>query len=288
MISFFSKNKLLHCLVVPALVFVLLAPSAALLVLPREATASVPIHCSILDFNCDKEGFFDLLLRIVTSALIQFLTQQIIGWIQGGGGDFVQDFEGFLRGQVDQRGGEFLNQIAGLNLCGNLGSFLNRGLRRSAGSGSRLSQKLTCTVTAIVANVQAYFQNFQNGGWPAFISYNLSPQNDPYAAYLIAFEEKILSEAARADAINQQYLTGQGFLGVQAQNQTCEYDSYTGAPIGCTTQSRVQTPGSLVTDELRKAVGSNFDFIVNSDELSEAIVAIANALVTRLTTAVFP
>lgn len=281
------------------LVISFLMPSVAVLLAPRDANASVPIHCTIfLDFNCIKESVLDLLARVITKTIIDTITNSIIAWIQGGGGDnvgFVGNLEQEFRRQADIRGGQFLNQLAGVNLCGDIGLSLQITLRTGGGS---LSRRLECSVTDIVANVNDFFRDFSRGGWPAFIRISMEPQNNPYGAFWIAVDAKAEAEFAGRKAFERNILPNINFQGVRKTDKHCQSEKLVGPlPPGdkediqdngdgtysyCYTETRVLTYGHLIADVLSKATNNTFDFSDSADEISEALVRIANALISKL------
>lgn len=280
---------------------------------PREAQAipvtivgsiPLPIWCVLgLDFNCIKESVLDLLARVITKIVIDTITNTIIAWIQGGGGDnvgFVGNLEQEFRRAADIRGGQFLNQLAGVNLCGDIGLSLQITLRTGGGS---LSRRLACSVTDIVANVNDFFRDFSRGGWPAFIRISMEPQNNPYGAFWIAVDAKAEAEFGGRKALERNLQYNIGFQGVRKTDKRCQTEKIIGAPPPghditdiqdngdgtysyCFTETSVKTPGHLVADVLSKATNNTFDFSDDADEINEAIVNIANALISKIISSV--
>ena len=163
---FFKKWKNTRAFAAAVVIAVLLISPVTPSFTFKQARASVPTHCTPLDVVCSlKEGLFsagfglDFLWREIASILIRVLTNSIIAWIQGDGGGnvgFVGNFENEFRRQVDGRAGEFLNNLAGVNLCGNIGLYLQISLRTYPGFRDYFS----CTLTDIVDNVEDFFTDF--------------------------------------------------------------------------------------------------------------------------------
>lgn len=239
--------------------------------------------------------------RIVVRALLIAATNQIVAWIQGGGGSnvgFVKNYEKELRRQVDARAAEFLNHLTGINLCGNIGAFLRVSLRVPR----QLREQVECTVTQIIANVEDFYQNFSNGGWPVFAEIAANPQNDPYGAYLLALDAKLATEISTRQRVEVGVSTGSGFLGFRvAKGEKCEPISRptqdpTGgeAPGGipivtkheegtfCYTEYETRTPGQIIHDQLSKSLGTGIDFAISAKDFDEAIAVIITALINRL------
>jgi hypothetical protein len=251
-----------------------------------------------------KECTIDPIFRLIASVLIRSITNSIIAWITGDGGrnvGFVQNFERELRTELDIRGGEFLNQLAGVDLCGDLNAFLQLRLRASPS----LRRRFACTVTDIVENVQHFFDDFGNGGWPAFVRISLQPQNNQYGAFAIGYDAMLSEQAAAALGLKQTYLGGQGYKGSQSRGRRCVDDpteviGLTGGgalPEGsildqekdsegklkyCYSEFDVKTPGGLIAYTLARTTNIGLDFTVVADELNEAFESIIFALLQKL------
>lgn len=301
-LSKYIAGFLLITLVIPMLFFAQPQEAQAI---PVTIVGSIPlpIFCVLgLDFNCIKEAALDLIARVVTKVILDTLTNTIIAWIQGGGGEnvgFVGNLEQEFRREADIRGGQFLNQLAGVNLCGDIGISLQLTLRTGGGS---LNRRLACSVTDIVANVNDFFRDFSRGGWPAFIRISMEPQNNPYGAFWIAVDAKAEAEFGGRKALERNLLQNIGFQGVRTSDKRCQSERLIGPlPPGdkediqdngdgtysyCYTETRVKTPGHLVADILSKATNNTFDYSDTADEINEALVNIANALISKLITSV--
>src|SRR3990167_8671026 len=281
------------------LIFALLLPSllipAAILVVPQKAQALVPIvkppiACAILDIECIKEYTLDILVATARNAALQTITRSIVSWIQGGGGNFIQNLEQELGRQLDLQLGEFLNKLAGINLCGNIGFYLNLNFRSPLLSSNRnFQQQLQCSLSDIVGNVQNFFSNFYDGGWPAFIRISLIPSQNYYGAYLITHDLKLDQELSLVNSIQKNFLAGKVFLGIQDCQQVPDgdYNLETGEPTYYT-QCRTTTPGATVARALEKAaVDTPLEQIVNSHEIEEMVNAKLNALIKKVMTGIF-
>lgn len=232
-----------------------------------------------------KQTIINILARIAIAALIRAFTNQVIGWIQNDGGSnvgFVDDLQGQLRREADIEGANFLNNLTGVNLCGDIGSALKITLR----SPSSLQQRLGCTVTDIVSNVNDFYQDFSNGGWPAFLKIGLEPQNNPYGAYLIALDAKVAAEASARDGLLQRFLAGSGFQGTLDKVKVCVpiQPSGPGGTIGeeCHYDTKIKLPGSAVASILPSTIMSDLNYLYAAREIDDAIIAVANALIGKV------
>lgn len=239
-------------------------------------------------------------MKAIASAILRSLTQSIITWIQGGEPNFIGNLESYLRNELDFRAGQFLNNLAGVNLCGNIGVYLQLHL---GGRPRGLSQQLGCTLTNIVDNVNHFFGDFRYGGWPAFLRVGLDPRANPFGAWIIAYDAKLQAEASIASKIHNEFIAGNGFLGLKKceeitidnpddLKEVTIVDDETGEPTTITipatrTECTATTPGKLVSDMLSKSVGIDLDSVVNAHEIEEAINAIFTALVGRMISGIF-
>lgn len=230
-----------------------------------------------------KDYVLDTIARVATLTVIRGLTNSIVGWIQGGGGGLVENLEQEFKIQADAAGGEILNEIAGINLCGDLSAFLQLTLRSPR---SKLRAQLECTATDIVQNVENHYRDFSEGGWPAFVSLSIEPGNTAAGAYFISLDSKIAAERKQRETTLAKYLAGDGFLGLTEEVEVCEpARNRAGRQTGQTTCRREKTiklPGKQVSAFLEKSLNIEFDFLNVADELNESIIAISNALLTRL------
>ncbi len=286
-----------------------------------QCSITNPPGVHLLSADGLKKWIFDPAARVIIRALLQATTQQIVSWIQNDGGKnvgYVKNLEQALRREADAAGGEFLNNLTGINLCGNIGAYLRITLRTPG-----LRQRLECSVTDIVRNVDNFYRDFQQGGWPAFIRISLEPQNNPYGAYLIALDAKIEAEARRQQGFLEPLKRSYPFLGFRVPKEVCnevESEAIESAAIVATTEEEVKqieeiteslsgtgtaapgkkerkkichnefetkTPGQLISDGLSKATFGGLDFAWAAKEFDEAISVIINALINKLVTTAF-
>lgn len=282
---------------------------AAVITVPGSVTTTNPPAVKFLSMDWIMKWIVNPAVRVVIRSLLQATTNQIVAWIQGEKNvGYVKNIEQAFRRQADIAGGEFLNKLTGINLCGNIGVFLRITLRTPP-----LRQQLACTVTDIVRNVETFFRDFENGGWRAFIKISVEPQNNPYGAYLIALDNKIAAEARAKEGLLEPLRKSYPFKGFQVPVEKCEIGTIDVLPeepvveqeegellpeeerrVGpslipgggrqrfCHTEYETKTPGELISDTLSKSVGSGIDFGVHAKDFDEAIATIINALLNKL------
>lgn len=229
-----------------------------------------------------KEYVLDPAVKSLAALLLQALTRLIIQWVQSGGNtNFVSNLQSALFRVADEAAGEFLNQLAGANLCSPFANRLRGAFQRPS---LNLSSRLTCTATDIFRNIQTsyedFLRDFGRGGWLAYQS-TMTGGNNYIDALINSYDAKLTAESRRVSVLRTQYDAGQGFLGVRVKKQNCqdfpEYEN----PI-CTTVDVQTTPGKLVVEQVSHVFNSGIDQAVNADEIAEAIDAIISLLINQL------
>lgn len=230
-----------------------------------------------------KEYVLDPAAKLLVSFMIQTLTRAVISWIQGGGNtNFISNLQAAATRVADEAAGEFLSQLAGMDLCQPFS--LNIKLVFQIPT---LRDRLRCSATDIFRNLETSYENFLNnftsGGWIAFQTAML-PQNNYIDVLINAYDEKLRRESRQIAILEEQYQAGQGFVGIRIKKELCEdiIDDDGNPAASCSTQYINTTPGTLVSDQLKKTFGSGWDQAVDADEIGEALDAIIVALVQQL------
>lgn len=239
-------------------------------------------------------------IRAAMMIFIRTLTDQTVAWIREDNGrnvGFVKNLEQNAKSELDARAAEVLNHIAKINLCSvDLHRLLR--LQLSQPGFEHLNTQLQCTLTKLVANVESFYQDFNNGGWPAFIGIAVDSQNNYVGASLIAQLNYQNAVNAATQASEKRISLGSGFEGVtfKKESEVCDEDeddpdplSQTGViPGHCYIQTDISTPGELVSNALDEAVnrtGVNLG-IAHSTAIANAVDAaiqtIIGALVERI------
>lgn len=211
-------------------------------------------------------------LSTLKKRILDVMVDQIITNIQGGGKpQFVTDWSKFLEDAGQAAVGDFAREIGAGFLC----EPFNLQVQLQLLQVKTFSQKATCTLDKIVGNINNFYRDFRNGGWIAFGT-GFQPQNNYFGALIMAAQTQSLKAERAALSAYSEAQAGSGFL----STKKCDIDPATGKEVNCV----VVTPGSTVAGLVTKAVGSDFDFIVNAEQLGDYVASIVNALVNRLFT----
>lgn len=212
-------------------------------------------------------------LSSLKKQLLDYLVDQIIASVQGGGEpQFVTDWQGFLADAGNRAAGEFAQEVGLGFLC----SPFNFQIQAALLPVPEFAQAASCTLDDIVGNIEAFYEDFRNGGW---IAYGTSwrVENNFFGALAMASKELGIKQESAAFAAFSEAFSGGGFL----SSKKCQKDANgNDIPDTCV----ITTPGSTVSNLVSKAVGSDFDFIVNAEQLGDYASAITNALINRLIT----
>jgi len=207
----------------------------------------------------------EFILETLKKRLLDMMVDQIIQWIQGGGEPkFVTDWKGFLEDASNAAVGDFAQEIGLGFLCDPFHFQIQIGLLPVP----RFSDQVTCTLDEIVGNIENFYTDFSNGGWIAYTA-SLEPQNNYFGAMLMSNIELEERKASAQLAQQNEALAGGGFLSTKkcdAFGQNCV----------------ITTPGNVIGDLTAKAIGTDIDYILSAEQLSDYVAAIANAAINRL------
>jgi len=302
MAKYFSKKSTIVIFLV--LLFLFAIPKPALAITTWEAnplvwaynmiTASestITAGAAVATITQDLfEWAYDFATEVLKRQLLNMMVDQIVTWIQGGGDPkFITDWPGFFRDAVDQAGGKFIQQIGLSQLCSPFKLLLGAAFIPIP----TFTERSSCTLSKVGANLDAFLKDFNNGGWVAWQEMVLKPQNNVYGAYLMAWDQYEIEKSAAAKAAEAEAQAGRGFLSAK---RCIQYDpeaaeacaQLTGdeataceAQVPCL-KYEIVTPGAVVGDLAGKAVGSDIDWLVNAEDLSAYVAAITNAILNRM------
>ena len=250
------------------------------------------------------EDFFKQMLALLKKKILDMMVDQIVMWVQGGGEPkFVSDWGGLLKDAANEATGNFINAVGLTQLCEPLGGGLAGNLKIAVQASlipvKKFSERARCTLKDIVANIEDFANDFQAGGWLAY-SESWNPQNNYFGLVIMASAELEDQQSKASGAIWSEAIAGAGFLSTkkcvraktdegdptitaEEMEETREaIDSKKEVPARLCAEYEITTPGKTVGDAVAKAVGADIDFLVNAEDLSEYIAAIADALINRI------
>ena len=231
--------------------------------------------------NFSKECILDALVTMLGQSLINNLTGSIVDWINSdfeGGPAFVTDPAGFFVNIADETAGNFIEtQLGpiGQLLCSPFDLRLRLNLWLST-SASR-KQYIGCRLTDIQMNIHDAFTSggfIANGGWRTFNAMTSDPRNNQFGAYILASDALNMEFIKKANEKLRELSQGRGFL---SYKKCVAYSPATNASGGhdCA-RYEVQTPGSLINNQLENVFGSELRKFELADEINEVFQALVN------------
>lgn len=226
----------------------------------------------------------------VAQGILQTMTGKIIALIGNGNKGapmFVTNLQGHLQGVGDSQTSAFLVQFAA-NSKSPFAASIASSLRTNYLRGTSLAgfwAANQCTLSKSSSDVNKFLAgDYSQGGAKAWFALTTQEQNNPYMLYQNSQAQlgSVVggAQAARTAQVNQ----GQGFL------STCTTDSGNSSAAGanpgdkCTNKNgspgTVQTPASVISASLNKALGSTIDRTVNINQISQIISSIVSSLVS--------
>lgn len=197
--------------------------------------------------------------------LLTMITDQIIAWIEGEGKPlFITDWKAFLAQGVNVAVGDLAEDLNMGYLCSPFGFQVQLTILRPP----RFTERITCTLEDIVANIENFYEDFRNGGWIAY-SEIWQPQNNYYGSVLLAMQEMNRRTALERESNLFEALAGGGFIGTRTCDSTGRF---------CT----ITTPGAQIGALAAKAIGSDIDYLINANDLAVYVAAISDAFINRL------
>lgn len=242
-------------------------------------------------------------------SLMNYITQNIVAWGQGKDA-FTTDFS--FTDAIDVAGGTFLNELVGINFCGDWGAKI----KISLAEVKEFKQDAVCTFSEIGHNFNDFMDDFNNGGWEGWIQLTES-SNNPYSIYLDAWGEKLKKENETKSQLKEKTSVGGGFLGdevcvavhcadADGRDETWPYTSdyalskedvasyipvfsdsiYSNSDYACEcTRWEQRTPGKMMADMIGVDIpkGSQ-DWLGTNEEWESYVVAIVDSLMNALIT----
>lgn len=295
---------------IATLAMVVTVSSAATLVLPHKAHAQNVDPLNLIQNTIQavfssgenvKDYVFDTLAWQVANLAIESITKSTVNWINSGfqgSPAFVTDLNQNLMGVSDAVAAQFFDELAmefeartpfqdPVLDSVRLGYYLST-------SPESFYTRYPYTLNQVSANDQAFLRgDFNQGGFNAWFATVMNPQNNPYGARDLA--DQALREAV-SGATNtrlQELSWNRGFLSWRGE---CTQPAGEGLPDGefpsdlsvdisgaeACAGYEIETPGSVIMEQLNTQLGSGVNRLVSADEFNEIIGALLNQLASQV------
>jgi len=220
-----------------------------------------------------KDDLLKALRDAIVIRIVNMMTDQVVAWIQGGGEPrFITDWEGFLDDSFQAGVGDVINEGNLKFLCQPFSFQLKIALLPVP----PFSQRVSCTLDDIVANINDFYNDFRNGGWIAYEA-SWRPENNYYGTLYMTMDAAMTEGQRKQTAALQEAIAGKGFLSVKKCLASTLLPDGT---VKCV-KEEIVTPGDVVGETVAKAIGAQTDAIVNIQGIVSAIV---NATINRVIT----
>ncbi|MCR4328754.1 MAG: discoidin domain-containing protein [Patescibacteria group bacterium] len=219
-----------------------------------------------------------IFLQQLKNQLISLLEQQIVNWINGGGSpQFVTDWQGFISTAFNNAAGAAIQEILP-GLCQPSSPLLRISLVLPS---VNIPVYSGCTLNQVISNVKNFYSSFRSGGWVQY-GVTFEPTGNYFGAIIEGHDRVTRTALAAADAAKNKALAGSGFLSTEVCPSTNKSPGAEGCPGG--EHPLIRTPGSVLGATVTKALGSNFDLIVNANDIGGLVQTVTNAALTRIVT----
>lgn len=232
-----------------------------------------------------KETVLDGLFNTAAKIFLRSIVNSIITWINSGfkgAPAFVTDLEGFLLDVADATIGEFIYNDPSLNfLCSPFQLDVKIALAVQYSESRPGNYEPKCTLSGVADNVEGFLEgSFDDGGWPAWFELTQNPENTPMGAYLSA-ETEAYARIIDAEGNEIKKLDfGDGFFSIEI----CDVaEKASGAKPDCD----IGTPGSVIANQINKALGAGQDELIAADEINEIFNALFAQLAKQAITGIY-
>lgn len=239
--------------------------------------------------NATDQALFkskDCIRDVVAKIILDWIVDETVVWIQGGGKPgFVTNWETFSRDAVNVGVGSVIQETNLAFLC----SPFKLQVQLSLIAPERFQHRIECTLDKIVANIDAFYDDFSKGGWLAYNTIWL-PQNNYYGQILLIHDEAVIRAAQKKEAALNEALASKGFLSVKrCVEWDDDYINYCKALGGtddsckkdapACSKTEIMTPGEAVGRLTGEAITSDIRWAENIKSWTAALV---NATLNRL------
>ena len=235
---------------------------------------SKEVGLTILGVTIPGLTWDSIAIAIAKIALEQIL-QATTDWVRTGfegNPAYATDPAQFYTKIADNIAGEF---IAGSDL-GFLCSPFQTKIRLALQRYYTQRRQFQCTLTSVVSNIEAFYNDFSQGGWDGWFVMTQNDFNNPYGVYLQG-QIEVDSRVAKALNIQSQQLNwNSGFL---SWSECVVKDNRTGE---CLKRGPVVTPGKVIEGQLQGVLGSGVRQLELADEFDELVSALFVQLLKQI------
>lgn len=260
-----------------------------------------------------------VLLATLKKQLLDEITRETVRWVQNGEKPlFLQKPGKVFEEAADEAAGEVIQQIGGDQLCRGIPFNVNFYLSQP----NTTKKQASCTLTQVVNNLESFKKDFKTGGWLGYTNLLQPQNNQYGIEILtgqaleravaqktqeetlkqninLGFNSEICTKYQLISSVTEQPMPNLWNVDAKedgsdpglpysfsftARTRSFGTKTYTAADKvkwKCV-ENKTTTPGRTIAEGLNKSLGSNIDFIVNSDDLTNVLAAVLDAAFNRL------
>ena len=276
-----------------------------------SVSAPQKTHAQYVDVvQATKEMGLDTIAYNIGRMMLKKLTAQTVNWINSGfkgNPGYVTDPNQFFLDIADNTVSQYLTSNPKLNqLCSPFKAQVKLALIKNY---LQEDDNYSCTLNTIKNNYDAFIQDFSQGGWDGWFEMTQTSGGNPYSAYFAAQSGLLKSVASKQESQQKELDLSGGFLNQKKCKSGTEITpsdiykitsdlisrGYTSEEISeimatypkvgeCDDSSlETVTPGSVINDGLKKALGSGWEQLHAADEINEIITALVSQLIKKVT-----
>lgn len=242
------------------------------------ALRSKEVGITVFGFTVPGVTLDGIAIQLAKASLTS-IVNSTIDWVNNGfdgNPAFVTNPKQYFADIANGVAGEFIEGSDLGALCSPFRAQIRLALARS-----RTQQKqYQCTLTDVVANIEGFYNNFDEGGWNAWFAMTQHSANNPYGAYLTSQIELDARIARALEIENKKLNWGNGFLSFERCLGTEVLDNTTKKKT-CVGATQIVTPGAAIEEQLGTVFGTGVRQLELADELDELVGALFNQLIQR-------
>lgn len=224
-----------------------------------------------------KEDLSKALRDIIAKRILDYIVDQTVQWVQGGGEPkYVTDWQGFLKDAGNIAFDSVVRDVGAARLCAPFAIQLKLALLPVR----RFPTQISCTLDQFTANINNFYDNFNNGGW---VAYNAmwEPQNNYYGQILMIQDQLQTETSRKLTAAANEAIAGNGFLNVKKciERAPLTPDQAVFETEGECIRWETTTPGAIVGQALGTSITADTWWAANIQSWTSALV---NAVINRV------
>lgn len=276
------------------LIIVLTALLGAGLILPRSAGAAVPVEETNDDMLDDIETSAEKLEDILEQMQEEwdfFKNNEETKWEyfkkaqdkineglkNDGNPMWIQDYADYLSAPGAKTAKVFYSELDKDFLCESFNSQIKQMF--NPGKTVKFSEKgpggAGCTITDTVGDINAFYDDFSQGGWQAW-NQIFEPQNNIFGAYLLASEELTIRQNIANKSAQTEALANQGYLSNRGE-EGCEEEV-----DGICVRSSIGIPGYNYAEQAGALAASEFLYISSAGDLEPYSEDVGDTFLDRI------